>query len=88
MSRLMDGGDEPAYRGVITTTRTRNDGSRAPYNTVKYAGPYATHGAAKAAITRAQREARDRTPWHAYTEIVTGYVEVSATAWTRHTPGS
>ncbi len=84
MGRLMHGDEAVAYRAVIITTRPADLDSEYEFNRVErsstsYAGPYSTEGAARAAITRARREAT----WRRVTSVVTGHVERSSIAWER-----
>jgi hypothetical protein len=75
MSRVMRDGQTAAFRAVITTTH--EDGEES----VDYAGPYATKGAASAAITRAKTRAEWYTRWEQ--TAVTGHVETSSITWTK-----
>ena len=78
MSRVMKGGQSAAYRAVIVTTYL--DGRAF----TKYAGPYATKGAASAAITREQTRVAQ---WYYRPQdeqpTVTGHVETSSITWTK-----
>lgn len=72
MARLMDAGDTHVYRAVIV--RTDLDGG----TFTNVAGPYRTHGAAKAAIAREQRYTRG---YGFRGNTVTGHVESAALEW-------
>ncbi|MGC5319300.1 hypothetical protein ACPXB5_11235 [Micromonospora arida] len=80
MSRLMRGDAPTAFRAVITTRDEGEEYTNGVFEHTSYAGPYGTIGAARAAITRAERDAGRY--WRG-TRTVTGYVERSAQAWER-----
>lgn len=61
----MDANDTELWRAEVTWTTTRDDGS---YFTTEFVfGPYRTRGAAKAAISREEREQREAPPWRGRT---------------------
>ena len=78
----MHGDEAIAYRAVITTTtpadpESEYESERTERSYTSYAGKYGTPGAARAAITRARREARWRASWRKEPDVVTGHVERS-----------
>jgi hypothetical protein len=85
MSRTMHGDQAQAFRAVIVTTVPESGPFRVPSTTTTYAGPYATKGAARAAITREQIDQDRRAHWRGdgNRPTVTGHVEASSITWTR-----
>ena len=83
MSRLLHGDEAVAYRAVIVRAHSEyigRDGLRRDYEEyVTYAGPFGTVGAAKAAITKARRDAA-RWP-REWTTTVTGKVQCTPLGW-------
>ncbi len=83
MSRLLHGDEAVAYRAVIVRAHSEyigRDGERREADEyVTYAGPFGTVGAAKAAITKARRDAA-RWP-REWTTTVTGTVQQSSMVW-------
>ncbi|MEU4568677.1 hypothetical protein [Micromonospora sp. NPDC023956] len=80
MSRLMHGDAPAAFRAVITTRDVADHFEGGVHEHTHYAGPYGTVGAARAAITRAQKDAARY--WRG-SRTVTGYPERSPIEWER-----
>jgi hypothetical protein len=85
MSRTMHGDQAQAFRAVIEVTVPESGPFRLPHTTTTYAGPYATAGAARAAITREQIDQARRAHWRGdgNEPTVTGHVEASSITWTK-----
>lgn len=77
MPRVMRGDESAAFRAVITTTYPSGNTS------TSYRGPFGTKGAARAAITRAERAAEHARRYWREDRTVTGHVETSSTIWTK-----
>jgi hypothetical protein len=85
MSRTMHGDQAQAFRAVIVVTIPESGPFRLPSTTTTYAGPYATKGAARAAITRELIDQNRRAHWRGdgNKPTVTGHVEMSSVVWTK-----
>ena len=88
MSRTMNGDQAQAFRAVIEVMTPEAGPFRQPSTVTTYAGPYATAGAARAAITREQIDQDRRAHWRGDDKrpTVTGHVEMSSITWTKVEP--